>query len=502
MRTNLSPLRRVLPVALAAVIATAVPAVATPGDNVVLRWNSTLIEAVKAGHLGPPMVARAFAVLHTCVYDAWAAYDAVAVGTGVGGALRRPPAERTPANKAEALSHAAHMAAVDLYPEAAPAFDALMVELGYDPDARPKHATDPAAVGRRACGAVLRYRHRDGANQLGVLHPGAYSDYTGYTARNDPIRYDEYVPATVRDPDRYQPMIHPTAEGGVVTDGFLGAHWGQVRLHSVQAEPDAAEPAVQRSLLEHLRLTTSPGPARHGSDGYRRQAQELVDIGANLTDEQKTIAEFWADGPHTPTPAGHWMLLTQTVSRRDHNTLDTDARLFFAVSNSQADAAIASWYVKRHFDSVRPVTAVRYLFAGIPIRAWAGPNRGVATIDGSRWRPYQLDTFPTPPFAEYVAGHSTFSFAAATVLAAFTGSDQFGAATTIPRGSLTTERDLPAVDLTLRHDTFSQTAAQCGVSRQYGGIHFEDGDLHGRALGAAVGRISWLSSQRYFHGTR
>jgi hypothetical protein len=222
-------------------------------------------------------------------------------------------------------------------------------------------------------------------------------------------------------------------------------------------------------------------------------------INRNLTEYQKVVAEYWSDGAGTVTPAGHWMELTQQVSRRDHNSLDTDAKLFFAVANGQSDAAVACWYIKRYYDSVRPITAVRYLFHGRPIPGWGGPNKGTVTIDGGQWLPYQQATFPTPPFPEYVAGHSTLSFSAAAILAAFTGSDRFGSSVTIPRNSLTFERNFPTTDITLTWPTFSETAAQVGMSRRYGGIHFQDGDLDGRALGAAIGQITWTTAQQYFN---
>jgi hypothetical protein len=84
---------------------------------------------------GPPMVARAMAVLHTCIFDAWAAYDRNAVGTQLAGSLRRPAAERTSANKQKAISFAADRALADLFPgpDQVAAFQAEMVALGYDP---------------------------------------------------------------------------------------------------------------------------------------------------------------------------------------------------------------------------------------------------------------------------------------------------------------------------------------------------------------------------------
>lgn len=67
--------------------------------------------------------------------------------------------------------------------------------------------------------------------------------------------------------------------------------------------------------------------------------------------------------------------------------------------------------------------------------------------------------------------------------------------------ALSGEHNLPSTDITLTWPTFSQTAAQVGMSRRYGGIHFEDGDLHGRALGTTIGQLTWTTAQRYFHGT-
>ncbi|MBB5801422.1 hypothetical protein F4560_001190 [Saccharothrix ecbatanensis] len=475
----------------------AVPA----GDNVIIQWDQALMEAVKVGKLGPPHVARAIGVLHTCTYDAWAAYDGKATGTRYGSQLRRPVAERTLANKSKAISYAGYLALKDLYPASKPAFDQLMVKLGYDPTTVPGGVTSPAAIGTKACQAVLDFRHHDGANQLGNLNGGApYSDYTGWVPRNDPMDIFAFDPATVRDPNGYQPLIHPTKNGPTITDGFVGAQWGKIKLLSVQGLPQAWQDSAQKGILEALRRSTTPGPVPYGSPEYVQQAQDLVDISANLTEEHKAIAEYWADGAGTVTPAGHWMVLTQDVSRRDGNTLDEDAKLFFAMGNAQADAAVACWYVKRHYDYVRPITAVRYLFQDQEIAAWGGPDQGTVTIDGSQWRPYQEDTFPTPPFSEYVSGHSTFSFAAAEVFRRFTGSDQFGMSTTIQPGQLTFEHNLPSSPITLSWPTFSEAAAQVGISRRYGGIHFLDGDLHGRALGSSIGQVTWNTANLYING--
>ena len=131
----------------------------------------------------------------------------------------------------------------------------------------------------------------------------------------------------------------------------------------------------------------------------------------------------------------HWCLFGEAVSRRDLHSVDEDVPMFFAMTNAVFDASIASWGAKRYFDSVRPVTAVRFLYTGVPIRAWAGPGLGTQWIDGKDWRPYQAASVVTPPFPEFISGHSIFSAAAAEVLKRYTGSDNFGASVTVAAGS-------------------------------------------------------------------
>src|SRR3989454_1615427 len=109
--------------------------------------------------------------------------------------------------------------------------------------------------------------------------------------------------------------------------------------------------------------------------------------------------------------------------------------MFLAMTNAIFDGGIVAWDCKRAFDSVRPVTAIPYLYASQQIMAWGGPGKGTQLIYGQNWIPYQPSTFPTPPFPEYISGHSTFSAAGAEILTLFTGSDEFGDSVTLPAGS-------------------------------------------------------------------
>lgn len=438
--------------------------------SLVIEWNNALLEAIRRSRLGPPIVARAIAIVHTCMYDAWAAYDARAIGTELGGRLRQPQRKRTGANKRAAMSFAGYRALVDLFPAERPLFDALMARLGYDPTDDSLDPSRAAGVGNAACAAVLEHRHADGSNQLGDINQGAaYSDYTGYVPVN--------TPDVVADPNRWQPIRFANGQA----PGFVTPHWGLVEPFAVRG-------------LERLR---PPAPSFYPERSYTRQAEALVSISAHLTDRQKMISEYWADGPASELPPGHWNLLAQAISARDRHSLDDDVKLYFALGNALFDASIAVWDCKRFYDYVRPVTAIRFLFAGQTIGAWAGPFLGMRPIDGKGWLPYQLGTFLTPPFAEYVSGHSTFSAAAAEILKRFTGSDRFLYGVVLPSGSSRIEPGLtPNRPVTLFWPTFTAAADEAGWSRRYGGIHFRDGDLEGRTLGRRVGAQVWHKAQR------
>ncbi len=205
-------------------------------------------------------------------------------------------------------------------------------------------------------------------------------------------------------------------------------------------------------------------------------------------DYTRVLAEFWADGPDSETPPGHWFAILNYVS--DHpdfvarfegldeplDNLEWDVKAYFALGGAVHDAAIAAWSIKGWYDYVRPISAIRsmsdrgqctdpgkanYSVDGIPlidgyiemvtvsdplagldnehldkvkIRTWRGPDyiadpdidhAGVGWILAENWWPYQRPTFVTPPFAGYISGHSTFSRAAAEVLTLLTGDEYF-----------------------------------------------------------------------------
>ena len=450
-------------------------------DDVVLKWNEELLQAVRLHppQTGPTITARALGVLHTAIYDAWAAYDPVAKGVYY---RQKPYPQRTEANKAKAISFAAYTTLKDLFPNppytniAAAGFDGQFAALGYNSS----DTSLPAQVGLAAANAVLAARHADGSNQLG----GYVNNSVSYTPKNT---WNQ-----VNDRWHWQPLCVPTPPPGATTcNGTIQQpttpHWQKVKPFALTA-PNQYKVS---------------GPLKTAS-GYSTAdiVQALADT-SNLDDRKKVTAEYWADGPKSEFPPGHWAIFAQVTSRRNHYSLDTDVKMFFVLGNALLDASIAAWWTKfqPQWDFVRPITAIREHYKGQMITTWLGPNQGYGLRPAEQWIPYQHLNVVTPPFPEYVSGHSTFSGAAEKALRFFTNSDVLNASVTIKAGSSQFETNTPATDITLSWPTYSAAADDAGISRRYGGIHLRSGDLHGRGLGQSVGTAVYATATTYFNGT-
>jgi len=454
------------------------------GDNAILLWNQQLLNSIKAnpGGTGPTRTARFLGILHTATYDAWAAYDGVAKGTRLGSQLRRPSAERTPANKTKAISYAAHRTLVALFPSRQSFFDAQLAQQTL-PLSDSMDRSTPEGVGNTAAQAVLDFRSTDGS-----ATPKAYTPVNTWNTVNDPWRWQPLCVLTAAGVAANMPMT--PADGNCVAPNYsiqaaLTAQWGDVT-------PFSLAPSQYQVY----------GPPKNADGTFQTgDIDKLVQQTANLTDAQKAQAEYWADGPGSVFPPGHDFLFAAAVSRKRGYTLDQDAKTFFALGNAMMDASIASWYQKYKWDFVRPITAIRERYKGQTIQGWRGPGQGFGAIQGENWIPYQATNVVTPGFPEYVSGHSTFSGAGMAILSWFTGGDTFGATVTVPAGSLKIEANTPASDITFALPTWSQTGEDAGTSRRLGGIHFEAGDVNGRALGRQVATYVYSKALTYINGT-
>ena len=489
--------------------------------SIIRDWNETLLEAVRGNAPRPTVVSRTLFLSSAAAFDAWAAFDATALAaTPANRALKRPPSERTEANRRVAVSYAMYRVLLAAYPNEKARFDARMREFGFDPALSVQDPATPAGLGNLIAARVLAARADDGSNAganyadtANALFPVPYAAVNAAdpAAANAPggVSFDINHWQPLRVPTGAlrdaigQPYVDPARPESYTDQRFLTPHWGSVRPFAIASAQALLPPAPPRHG------STSPyvdglGHASTSHEAWVRQFTEVVEISAGLNDRTKVIAEFWADGPRSETPPGHWNQLAQGVSLRDDHGIAEDARMFLALNGALFDASIATWNAKRVYDTVRPVSAIRHYFKGQMIQSWAGPNQGTRSIRGEDWQPYQEATFVTPPFGEYTSGHSGFSAAAATVLEAITGSERFfDGVTRIDRdldgdgqndlagqfiarpGYLRFETG-PAQPVTLSWPTFRDAADEAGFSRLYGGIHIQDGDLRGREIGDRV----------------
>lgn len=440
----------------------------------VIAWNGAVTSAIAASVSGPTVAARALSMVFEAAYNAWAAYTNFA-GFTLPGMRRLPKKESTTSNKSIAIGYAAHATLMDLFPSQAPLFDQTLAQVLSGLPTTAPDALAAAQNGRLAGAALVQARYADGSNQHGELAPGAYADYTGYRPVNDP-----YLPLT--DPLRWQPLVVTNAAGVTAAQRCLTPHWGRVRPFALSSG-----------------AALRPGFVPFGPT--LAEIEELVRFSATLTDETKVQVDFWANNPGSVTPPGQWCKFAAIVAATDFNSLDQDVVLFFLLGQAMLDASIAAWDCKVAYDSGRPITLLRNFYAGQQIRAWAGPGLGTQTMDGSAWRPYQRTTNPTPNFQEFVSGHSSFSAAAACVIAALRGDDAVTLAFDFRAGGVGLEPNVPAVAMRLSWPSLSSAAAAAGLSRRYGGIHFEQGDLKGRALGKAVGQAVLRRGATLFSGS-
>jgi PAP2 superfamily len=205
-----------------------------------------------------------------------------------------------------------------------------------------------------------------------------------------------------------------------------------------------------------------PGPPSLDSQQYAADYNEVKELGAAVgstrTEEQTEIALFWADGAGTETPPGHWNSIAQIIAGDRGNTLEENARLFALLNIAMADAAICAWDAKYTFHFWRPITAINF---EEPELNWSS-------------------LIVTPPFPDYVSGHSTFSGAAATVLPLFYGTEDL---------PFTTGSDsLPGVYRSF--STCLDAAEEAADSRLYGGIHFRSANEDGLQAGISIGELT------------
>ncbi len=499
-------------------------------DSMARLWDEQILAAIRIDIPHPPVHARNLFHLSAVMYDAWAAYD-----TNAAGFLYRAKqaAPNVASARGEAISYAAYRLLRQRYSlsrnaaTTLAALDARFATLGFDRNNVSAEPTTPAGVGNAVFATLSAFVAADGARQN-----FAYVDLSplegGYQSANLPLGIA--IPGTLAvNVNRWQPLAitDATTQNGIPTDSiqkFVGSQWLNVRPYALTREEpgrpwfDPGPPptlgtaraaefrdevaAVLRYSGEltpddGVLLDVSPGRLGNNSlgtnDGSGRPlnpvtGQPYPPNVVNRGDFARVLAEFWADGPNSETPPGHWNTLANYVSdsglleRRVGGSgpvvdeLEWDVKLYFALNSALHDAACAAWALKRHYDGWRPISAIRFMgqlgqstdptaprfhtnglplipglielvtaetaatggrhvgfpVASVLVKTWPGQpsnpatqHSGVRWIRPEIWMPFQKKTFVTPAFPGYVSGHSTFSRAAAEVLTAFTGSPYF-----------------------------------------------------------------------------
>ena len=558
------------------------------GRSVARVWDEQILDAIRRDVPAPTVHARNLFHVSAAMWDGWAAYDPVADGYFV---REKHEADDVRAAREAAISYAAYRILLHRYSLAAgleQTFAELvstMEKLCYRIDYTNTDGASPAALGNRIAAAVIAYGRTDGSNEQ-----RRYGD-PDYRPANGPLVVKSGV-VEMRDPSRWQPLALDqfVAQNGLPVPGkvqrFVGSAWGQVRGFALPrardwmaidpgSAPRYGEPSFGAAAVEVLRYssfldagdgeTIDISPAARGGNtlgtndgsGYAANpttGKPYVSDRVARGDFARALTEFWADGPSSETPPGHWNTIANEVSDspevakqiggkgRRLDRLEWDVKLYFALNGAVHDAAVAAWGAKRHYDSARPISMIRYLASrgelplvpdlvevvtpessrpgarhadlrahvgDVAVRAWRGnpaePGKasGVGWILATDWVPYQLPTFVTPAFAGYVSGHSTFSRAAAEVMTSFTGSPSFPGGLLewpVKQGSLKNEAG-PTRDLTLEWATYYDAADDAGISRLLGGIHISEDDFAGRKLGSTCGQDAWELALRYFRGS-
>lgn len=334
----------------------------TRGD-LVLNWNDTLLETVRATKANPPLTARNLAMIHVAMHDAVASrenWSPLVVSP-----VPPPPGSYS---ALAAATQAAYSAALTAFPSESARFEATLREgLGFlrSIGLSAQGITAGREFGQRVANSILAARANDGSKAV-----------VNYVPSNQPGEWRPTPPAFAPALLPQWPVVKPIAVSNITTFRPLG--------------PPELDSSTYADDLEQVRLLGSANNSTRTAD-------------------QTSIALFWADGAGTITPPGHWNQIAADVALQERDNAFQNIRVFAALNMALCDAAIAAWDAKYTYNLWRPITAVRE----------ADKDGNSATTADPTWTPLLV----TPPFSAYVSGHSSFSGAAESVLGAFFGSN-------------------------------------------------------------------------------
>lgn len=499
-------------------------------QSVARQWNEENLAAIRIDIPHPPVHARNLFHVAVAMYDSWAAYDTTAIGYIH---HERIAAVDVAAARREAISYAAYRILISRYQNSANAeetvdsLESRMAALGYDASVTTTVGSSPAALGNRIAASILTWGLDDGSNELGGYEDGTYvNTQPEFRVIENGVPLGGF-PADA-DPDHWHPLTFDegfaqNGEGPIFLQSFVGATWKNTRPFSLRRtsstdlwfDPGAPPKLRQGQAAEYRQQAIEVllksrqlgdmeavdiSPANQGNHPLGTESgagrtvnpstgQPYAPVMVPRGDYGRVLSEYWADGPSSETPPGHWHAIANEVSEQISlkqiggtdpvvDALEWDVKLYFALSGATHDAACAAWSLKNHYESPRPITMIRFMslqgqssdpnlpsyhVEGMPlipglidvvteeslelggdfhesdfqlgeVLVFTWPGRPVDPtvqrslprwIRGIDWFPYQDRTFVSPAFPGYISGHSAFSRAAAEVLTEFTGSEYF-----------------------------------------------------------------------------
>jgi hypothetical protein len=422
-------------------------------------------------------------------FDAMAPYHETAVG--IHSRIPRRPAGESATNRNMNIAglYAGWRVWQGVFGETRPAVRQFMQAIGLDPDDQSRDAASPVGIGNIVGQAVWNAHKRDGMNVLGDegrrYNPRPWADYTGYEPVNTAF---ELV-----DPSRWQPLLGP--HNGRRIGGGPGDVGIYVTQHFVTPQAGLVRPLT---FTDASRFRIAPPNFSDHTNRrlYKRAVDGVLAASAALTDQQKVIAEIIDN-----KPLGIGFSAVFILNRHDGNGeqgIPGWAAFLLQHVLATFEAAIVCWRLKRKYDAVRPLSAVRHVYGTRRLTAWGGPGRGtVDDIPADEWRPY-LNTGDHP---EYPSGSSMLCGAAAQVARRYFDSDVLDWRFTVPARSTRVEPGIvPANDVEVYFPTWTDFATTCAHSRVWGGVHFRETVERSLPLGAQFGDMAHDFVQRHVRG--
>lgn len=377
---------------------------AAPGESsaLLLRLNEAFLAPVEAETPPPALTARNLALFHLAIHQA----GETAAARGESPVLP--------------IVSAGGAVGSSFFPGRKAAFQALLRE-AMGPAMPSPLQTRLLALGAATAQAWLRHRESDGATTTVHYVP---SEAVGQWRRTPPAMRPPELP-----------------------------HW----------------PTVTPFLIPSAATFRPAPPPTLTSKAYADAFNEVRLLGSatstTRTADQTLAAQFWSDFSYTPGPPGHWNQIACQIIKQKNLPLLEAAALLARLNLALADAGLACWDCKYHYNAWRPLTAIQR----------ADQDGNDATVADPAW-----DSFlPSPPHPDYPSGHATFSGAAATVLASFFGSD----AVRFRISSVSTP------GITREYPGFSACAQEIADSRVWCGIHFSFASTAGMTLGQQIGKV-------------